>query len=223
MAYPKPSGCATCPLYRKGRGFVLGVGDPKTAKLAFCGEGAGATEIETILDPKDDYSGIFNQQELARRREAYPDIPTEILRRGVPFSGTAGGILNGWEFKPVGIKRHEVFIDNVLRCFPPKYGDSNYPTGKDRKEAEKCCRQYDRWDQFNPELVVVTLHPAAIARETSPLPLVSHPERSDFRKAKDFAAQGHKTLVALGGKAAKMWVPYAESITKWRGEYKWLR
>lgn len=68
---------------------------------------------------------------------------------GRPFVGGAGRLLNAL-LAEAGIKRSTVFIDNVLRCRPPS---NKYPKGKERKDAEQCCRQYDRED-VKPNVIV---------------------------------------------------------------------
>jgi DNA polymerase len=68
---------------------------------------------------------------------------------GRPFVGGAGRLLNAL-LAEAGIRRSSVFVDNVLRCRPP---GNKYPKAKERKEAEACCRQYDRKD-VHPNVIV---------------------------------------------------------------------
>jgi uracil-DNA glycosylase len=131
--------------------------------------------------------------------------------------GKAGFELWGWALPPVGLARKDIFIDNTLRCLPPRNGDSAYPKGAERKRAEAHCRQYDRWNKFNPDIIVETLHPAAIVREPTPLWL----QIKDFEKARDFAKRGLKVLVLCGGKAVKWFLGYGDNVTKWRGHYEY--
>jgi uracil-DNA glycosylase len=216
--FNKPDLCKGCPLEHKGARFVLGSGEPITAKIAILLEAPGSTEIEFALEPGNDF---FTQEEcekeLAIRRRDYPNLPERFIRTGVPVVGKAGFTLFGWSLAPVGLKRKDIFFDNTLRCLPPRKGDSNYPTGPERKRAEAHCRVYDRFHLFKPDISVETLHPAAISREPTPLYL----QVKDFEKARDFAKRGLKVLVLAGGKAVKWWLGYGENVTKWRGHFEW--
>ena len=217
IAKTKPVQCFTsgCPLAKKGKGFCLGVGDPKKALVGINLEAPGKDEVGFEID-------LFKRagkDELARRKKAYPDIPPKILARGVPIVGRSGALMNSWVFRAAGMERSELFIDNTLRCLPPKRGDSNYPIGEERKQAEKCCRQYDRWDEMKPKIAVATLHPAGILRDMTALPLLI----KDLQKVRDFAKAGYKTIALVGGKSVKQFLGYGESITRFRGHYTWLK
>src|SRR5579859_6199033 len=143
-------------------GFVLGSGDPKTAKIGLMLEAPGREELTYAV----------SDAELERRRRAFPNLGDEWLRKGQPVVGKAGATLWQWGLAPVQITPHSSFVDNGLRCLPPKIGNSQYPTGDVRKRAEACCRQYDRWEEFRPTVSLVNIHPAAIARDVTPLPLM---------------------------------------------------
>jgi uracil-DNA glycosylase len=79
---------------------------------------------------------------------------------GKPFVGGAGRLLTGL-LKQAGIQRYVVYIDNVLRCRPPK---NVYPKGKVRKDAERHCRVHDPND-CHP-VVVVALGDKALTHLT---------------------------------------------------------
>jgi uracil-DNA glycosylase family 4 len=79
---------------------------------------------------------------------------------GKPFVGGAGRLLTGL-LKQAGIQRYTAYIDNVLRCRPPK---NVYPKGKVRKDAERHCRVHDP-DGCNP-VVVVALGDKALTHLT---------------------------------------------------------
>lgn len=203
---PKECFDIECPLAGVGTGFVLDSGDPKTARVALQLEAPGKDEL--IYEADD--------EEVQRRRERFPSLDVSFIRRGVPVVGRAGGILWGWGLAPVQITRRDVFVANTLRCLPPKIKDSPYPTGNVRKKAEACCRQWDRWDEYKPTVALVNIHPAAIAREPAPLPLMI----KTFSKAKHFAAQGERPLVLCGGKAVKVWLGHSENVNTWVGHYE---
>lgn len=137
---------------------------------------------------------------------------------GHPFWGKAGKLLEYWILNPVGLNRADLFIDNGLRCWPPKNKQGDYyPIGDDREAAEKCCRQYDKWTDFSADCSLVTIHPAALLRSETPLTLVLE----DFRKAKRLAAEGYKVRILLGAKAAAIFLPYVTEVLKWRGHVHW--
>lgn len=205
----KPDECRGCPLYETGTGFALDTGDPEKATLVVCLEAPGTDEIAYRLDIPTE---PFWAAELARRRAAYPALPDRFIRQGAPVVGKAGSLYWKWMMEPVGLRREDVFQMNALRCKPPKVGASNYPTGDVRKEAERCCRQWDRHGAV--DTAVVTLHPAALLRDITPLSLVSE----DMRKARDYARQGRRVMVLGGGKAAKVFTGSREGTTYWRGD-----
>lgn len=207
----------------KGRGFVLGSGDPNSAKYMFVFEAPGRDEVGFRLTPVEGRSFFSTQtqvnEELARRKVSYPLIDVKYLKSGAPIVGATGVELEMWGFPKAGIQRDELFIDNTLRCLPPKGAKGAYPTGEEKKKAELCCRQYDRFHQFKPDVALVQLHPAGILREITPLPL----QVADLQKVRDFQKAGFRPLVLLGGKAAQAFLRYGENVTKWRGHYQWLK
>jgi hypothetical protein len=198
---------------------VVGTGSAEEARLAVWVEAPGTEEVGYILG-QNLKRREWELEELERRKRDYPDIPVQFLKRGAPLVGKSGWFTDQQILGRVGIRHEEIFIDNTLRCLPPKRGDSHYPIGEERKGAEIACRQYDRWKAFDPAIAVVGIHPAALLREITPLPLLN---RATIERARDFAAQGYKTIICLGGKAAKACLGYGESVIKWCGECKWLK
>jgi len=174
--------------------------------VALCLEAPGSQELHWEADP----------DEVERRRVRFPEMEEKFLKYGMPVVGKAGGILFGWGLNAVQLHRKDLFIDNVLRCLPPKIKESQYPTGDTRKAAEAHCRQYDRWGEFKPTVALVNIHPAAIARECSPLPLMIR----TFEKSKDFSLQGERPIVLCGGKAAHQWLGYGSTVQTWLGHYQ---
>jgi uracil-DNA glycosylase family 4 len=70
---------------------------------------------------------------------------TNEVLQGKPFVGKAGWWLLRNILNPAGLKREEVYLDNTLRCLPPKNKQGEaYPVGVDKAQAEMHCRQYDR-------------------------------------------------------------------------------
>lgn len=213
----KPEHCYTsgCSLATKGKGFCLGYGNPETSMIALVAEAPGKNEIVHFLNLKD----RLDSNELSRRQLRFPGFPAGALRKGAPLVGASGALAEQWILRAVGLTFNDVYRDNTLRCLPPKTkAGSYYPVGEERKKAEECCREYDRLDEFKPDIALITLHPAGILREVTPLSLVVE----DMKKARDFAKQGYKVIVLMGGKAAKHYLGYGENVTKWRGHYTWI-
>ena len=207
MPLNQPPSCyaAKCPLAGKAQGFVLGTGDPDRAKFSIVLESPWRQEVVWRLD---------DPVEIARRKRAYPDIPVEFLTRGAPVVGPSGAELFGWALAALGVGREQVFVDNTIRC-AFSLAKPDYPTGEVRKRAEACCRQYDRLGRV--DIALVNLHPAAINREPTPLPM----QVMAFRKATDCAAQGKRALVLCGGKAADAWFGASRNPMRWLGHYEW--
>ena len=218
----KPQHCydSGCPLAEKGRGFVLGTGDPRTAKIAIILEAPGRDEIAFPLTMVPGRRFLSTQTEIdaevARRKARYPDIDIHLIKRGAPIVGASGSMMNQWVLPAVGVKRENLFIDHVIRCQSPKVKNSEYPTGAERHEAERCCRHYDRLEEFNPGALVGTMLPKSLLVEITPLPLLL----KDVEKARDFAQAGFRTILLMGGKAAKAFMRYGENIARWRGSYE---
>lgn len=219
----KPDYCyaSGCPMAEKGKRFVLGCGDPTKAKIGLMLEGPGNEEIAFVLRAEEGRRFYETrkdcEEEIAIRRRDYPELLSRYITQGVPVVGRSGFELVQWALPATGMRRHEIFIDNTLRCFPPKHGDSHYPQGNERKRAEACCRHYDRWDKFKPDVSIISLHPAGIVREPTPLWL----QVKNIEKARDFVKSGLKPLILAGGKAVKWFLGYGENVTRWQGHYSW--
>ena len=71
-----------CPLAGKGTGFVLGSGDPSTAKVALMLEAPGRDEVPwEVVEP----------EEIERRQKAYPElVGSRFITRGMPVVGRSG-------------------------------------------------------------------------------------------------------------------------------------
>jgi uracil-DNA glycosylase len=217
MSITQPNSCATCPLYGKSRGFAVGVGDPRAAKMAFILETPASNEIGWFLNNPAPDVIPSPATELLRRQELYPNVDRQFLIKGVPVVGATGNILNGWIFPKVGIRRSDVYISNTLSCLPQRNRQNqNYPTGTDKTKAEHACRQYDAIQLFRPDAIVITFHPAALMREITPLPLLIR----DLEKANAFVKQGLRTLVLMGGRAAEVFLGYGSNVSRWRGHYE---
>lgn len=212
--------CKCSEFRSKGKGFVLGAGDPEKAKIAAIFEAPGKDELSFRLMPVQGRSFYSTQAEVSaeivRRTERFPNMERKYVTSGVPVVGATWTELDMWVLPRMPLTRSDLFLDNTLRCLPPKKATAAYPTGEEKKMAEKCCRQYDQLDKFNPDTALVTLHPAGILREVTPLPL----QIKDWEKARDFVKAGRRVLVLQGGKAADAFLRHAGNVTKWRGHYE---
>ena len=69
-------------------------------------------------------------------------------RTGIPFVGRAGQLLTDMITKGMGLKRHDVYIANILKCRPPENRD---PSGE---EAANCLPYLERQiDIIRPEFI----------------------------------------------------------------------
>lgn len=224
----RPQACFDigCPLAAQGQGFALPSGDIHTSRLAFLLETPATEEINYDLSQTNRRSVPSPWDipdvpaELERRSLLYPHLVGAYLRRGVPVVGRSGMELFSWALRASGIGRRDVYIANVLQCYPGKGKDGTvaYPTGKDRKHAESCCASlWWRLDSiFKPDIAVINFHPAAIIRDVTPLSL----QIAAFTRAIRFVQDGYKVLVCCGGKAAKAWFGYGDNVTRWVGHYQ---
>src|SRR5690606_32887139 len=82
------------------------------------------------------------------------------LVNGQPLTSKQGRYFEREFLWSLGLKREDVVISNVLRCYPDK---GAYPTGKVKEQAVWFCRRYDSaLIEFNPNVWVVTIHPTAL-------------------------------------------------------------
>lgn len=122
--------------------------------------------------------------------------------------------------RPMGLERSDVGIFNCLSCYPGKTADGGffYPTGSIRKRAEATCA--DRWMKplidWNPSVSIVCMHPSALSRDITPLPMALRA----IERAKMFAAKGERVLLLMGGEAAHHWMSYGSNVTRWTGHWQ---
>jgi len=220
-----PPLCSACSLYGLGKGFVVGCGDPARTNIMIVLESPYLEEVNFSVWPPPGNKKRYvlgevreSQAEMKRRRERYPEIEPRLLARGVPVVGRTGFLFNQM-LEAAGIQRDRIMIDNALRCIPPKSkGGANWPTGNAKNIAAHACRRYDRIDEFKPTVVVFSIHPSAVLRETTPYLLIVE----DLRKVKEFADQGERVLLLMGGNAVDTYFGYFKNVTKSRGHYEFV-
>lgn len=158
---------------------------------------------------------IDGTAEIERRRKRYPELGEKWTNVGAPVVGRAGFLMWNWILMPLNLQRSDVAVFNSLCCYPGKSADGTfaYPKGNVRKRAEATCAE--KWLQplleWNPTVSVVSMHPSAISRDVTPLPVVLR----SVERAKVLAAKGERVLLLMGGKAAKHWMGYGENTTRW--------
>lgn len=186
----KPALCNLCPYAKIGGGFVPDWWPPQLPRLAVFLEAPGGDEV-LLCEPMVGRAGRFWERAL---------------------------------LKPLGLTRDDVIIANGLRCRPPK---NLFPTGPVAKKALFTCRQYDYYHgekgalqprglaDWDPNLFVITYHPAAILRERAFYRLAL----ADFEKAARYAELGWRVCVLCGDKAASLvWPLVAKGgVEAWRG------
>ena len=158
--------------------------------------------------------------------------PDEIVARE-PLIGRSGKFWLKALVNPLGYTREDCIISNVLRCFPE---NMEYPSFPYRQPAEKACRYYDDKHgvngklfpggikDFNPNIFLLTYHPAAILRTKAYLKIV----RSDVKKAFNFYEEGWRPCLLMGAKAGALFLPFIEGNGGldnwhshiWEGEFK---
>lgn len=111
MSQPQACFDCGCPLAGKSKGFALGSGDPKSAKMAILLETPASNEISYIVNDLVDGAA-----EVSRRKLTYPDLDSKFVTLGAPVVGPSGNELFGWALKPLGLQRSDLFIENVLHC-----------------------------------------------------------------------------------------------------------
>ena len=189
----KPSLCALCPWAASSHSFVPGW-SPRRPRFACLLEAPGENEA---------------------------------LKR-TPLVGMSGELVFHAFLRPLGLSRDDVILDNCIRC---RGEENEYPDGAVRRKAEQICRQYDWYHgdargnltaggiaDWDPNLFVITLHPAAVLRENAYFFLV----QKDFEKAARFMEAGHRVCVLCGDKAAALVLPRIEGtggVSYWRGHH----
>lgn len=115
-----------------------------------------------------------------------------------PLVGKTGRFFHAVILRPLGISRDNVFIGNTIRCRPPK---NVFPADP---RPVRHCRQYDTsLHEFEPDLVILTYHPAAVFRNRAILPLI----RAAVTKALALSWSGKRVLVCLGEHACSLFFP----------------
>lgn len=155
---------------------------------------------------------------------------TEMMERA-PLVGSTGRMFFHQLLHPIGLKREDVILANVLRCHPPL---NAYPIGQMRKDAEKQCRKWDGVHQrgrdseyvtttagglnaYNPNYFLLTVHPSFVNRTWSILRVA----QADIEKALRLSqVEGRRLLVLLGDTPMKLVCSDLDGgVLKWRSHH----
>lgn len=211
-----PQQCGDCPMSSVAKGFALHSGAmPPKSGICILLEAPGPDEPVFLV--KDLVDGAA---EIERRRKQYPTLEPSWITKGAPVVGRAGNLMWFWILAPLNLIRPDVAVFNTISCYPGKGPDGQffYPTGNVRKRAEATCAEL--WLrpllEWQPTRVVEAMHPSALSRDITPLPVV----RRAVEKAKMFAARGERVLLIMGGKGAKHFLGYGENTTRWCGHHQ---
>lgn len=238
----KPEYCfsSNCPQAVRGRGFALGCG-PTSAAVSIMFERPTEDELAYSLKgplPPNCSTATaaaivkWREEEIARRRAAYPELEERFIIRGAPTRGMSGAELSTWVFPAVGgLTMEECYLENVLHCAAPGEAEM-YPKADEAEVAEACCAHWNRlitedWPIQSSnapshfvDVSVVSLHPASLLKDEGG-GIVALPLQIDsFKKAKAFAKSGLRILVLAGGRATKFWLGYGAAVTRWIGHWQ---
>lgn len=147
----------------------------------------------------------------------------EVLEQR-PLWGKSGQLWMKRLVNACGYSREDVLICNTLRCFNQ---ENKYPTGWLKKQSENLCRHWDSYHRtpedgtlqdggllkFDPNLFIVTYHPAYILRVPAFYWSVLRAVEFAFQKA----GEGYRPLLLMGDKAAYLMGPWLEKDERGRG------
>jgi hypothetical protein len=186
--------------------------NPKYGGIGFCPDTIGPDPKVALLFPapsKDDVN-------------AY---------RGL--SGDMGHYIIRHYLEPVGFRRDNLLISNVLRCALPwdkTKKRERYPTGVTREKAEVACRIFDNRHGGNgamlpggikdwePNIALITFSP----KEVFKVPAYHRQLLRDMEKVRKFVDAGYRPVVLFGNEPAEQYAPYIKGqggAKTWRGHF----
>jgi uracil-DNA glycosylase len=128
-------------------------------------------------------------------------------------AGTGGAAYYFWKdfIFPMGLRKDQVTICNVLRCV------GEFPIGKMRREAIEACR---RWDdpirEWKPDVMGISFSPSGLLKT----PQQTRFLKKSIERAVDFASNGQKPLLLLGDEAREKFLPHLSGGLKtWQGSW----
>ena len=186
----KPKACLNCP----------GSGDFKT--YGFIPSDITVTEVTREM---------IQKKKMVVMAESGGE--TEALR-SIPLCGATGTQLEERIFKPLGLKREDIIIDNLIRCRPHK---NNFPTGDTARDMIQSCRMWDTIiDLYNPNVIILAFHPTFSLIYTTQ----AYSAYNAINKALGLKRKGYRPLVAMGQKIMEAFLGgLPGSITDWDGKH----
>ena len=131
-----------------------------------------------------------------------------------PLCGTTGIELQARVLTPLGIKRDDVILDNLIRCKP--FGN-DFPMGELGRSMVTHCGQWNTIiDYYNPDVVIMAFHPTFSLIYTNQ----AYSAVNAVKKALRLREEGHRPFIAMGQKWKECLFPQLPgSITDWDGKH----
>jgi uracil-DNA glycosylase family 4 len=129
---------------------------------------------------------------------------------GQAMSGKAGRWWFSEFFEKVGLRRSDVLIANVLRCFP---NSGEFPVGILRKQTITSCRRWDSdLEKFKATHYIVTFSPTALFKAPQQVKLI----RRSVELAKQFIDEGKRPILLMGDETREKYAPWLQGqMKKW--------
>jgi len=133
---------------------------------------------------------------------------------GEPMTGRGG---RAWEHNflaPTGLRRDQVIIANVLRCYPSA---GEFPTGKLRGDAVRHCQHWDAAvEQFQPNVWGVSIAPGNLLKTPNQEVFL----RRAMARVKQFVDEGYRPCLLMGEEAREKYAPWlAGNMKKWQNHW----
>lgn len=134
------------------------------------------------------------------------------LLYGEPLTSPGGRMWEREFLRPTGLRRDQVILSNVLRCYP-KAGEM--PTGKDRPNAVRHCAHWDTaLLAWKPNVWIVTIAPSMLLKSPNQAVFLHRA----MAKAADFSQRGYRPCVLMGEEAKEKYAPWLNGgLKKWQG------
>ena len=137
----------------------------------------------------------------------------EEIVNGVPMSGRAGRYWTHEFLEPLGVEHKDLYLGNVIRCYP---NAGEFPVGKERIQAVKVCRQWDRIAEYKPNVIGVTFNPTTLLRNPQQTKFL----RRALTRAKELSDAGYRPLLLMGEEAVEVFAPWLKgTMKKWQGNF----
>jgi hypothetical protein len=182
----KPEACFSCPFVKSSTGFVADQ-TPKLVELSLPTLFALIVRTPT----KDD------------------------LVEGHYLSSRFGKVIEADFLLPLGIRREQLLISAVLRCYP---NAGEFPTGKQRADAVKACRRWDTaLEAWKPNIWGVTISPSMLRKAPNQAGFIHRA----LGRAKAYAEAGYRPALLLGEEAKETYMPWLEgNMKKFQGHWE---